>query len=248
MLYNAWPESFKSATGGKYPNTYLCLDTEFTDQSENGMMLEFGFVLVKQGEPTLKTSFVLNWYSVPGIDRHALDYKLGRLAEHVPGWKFTPRFIQRNGQDVDTTLRKVAALLDKWQGRGGLFVAQNGIRADEKVIHHALQARVGRPFSFPENAYMDTGGLYMAEQIWTSTDPEINRYRPAVIPHKSETMKSYFARLTNLRIRNLSWKLQVIIDRYGIDLGKGETSWHTAAFDALCLHHIVKHVGSRISN
>jgi hypothetical protein len=247
MLFHLWPESIRKPLGDKFPSTYLCVDTEFSDNSPNGYLLEFGFAMVRDGEPVMQKSVVLNWYDVPGVSRTQLDYRLGRLSEVVPGWRFTPRYIRRRGRDVDKTLRSIAKLLDGWKQDGGIFVLQNGLRADENVISAAFERRLSRSFSFPDSGYMDTGGLFIAEQVWSSTDPEIAKYRRAVIPQKHETLKSYFNRMTNMRIKNLSWKLGVIVDRYAIDMGKGEQAWHTAGYDALCLHHIVKHVGSRIS-
>jgi hypothetical protein len=241
MLLHSWPANLRAAIGDPVLRDYLCLDTEYIDSSGDGLLLEFGYARVTDGGQTVKQrSVTLNWYAVPGISRTELDYRLGRMADHVPGWKFSSSHVRKEGVDPFAALKGLKKLTDIWASTGGLFVLQNGLKADEFVIRHALARAGHKEFRFPEDRYVDTGGLFLAEQVWSTKDAEIAKYRPSVVPHRSETLRGYFHRLTNLKIKGVSWKLKVIMDTYKIKADAAE-AWHTAGYDALCLHEIVNH-------
>lgn len=228
---------------GSFPDTYLCVDTEYTSNGENGKLLEFGWAAAKNNEVTSNNSVVLNWYSVAGLSKRDLDYDLGRLGERIPGWRFTPAHLREVGGDPQKVLVKIHKWLDAWRLKGSPFVAQNGITADERVLRHAFKQSGMVSFEFPENKYLDTGGLFLAEQIWAAKDPAIAAFRQAVLPQPSETLKDYFKRLRSLRVGGVRWNLDCILTTYNIQIPES-TARHTAAYDALCLHYVMQHVGS----
>jgi len=240
MVLSCWPSSLRKTLGG-FPDTYLCVDTEYTSNGENGLLLEFGYAATAADQVTANKSLVLNWYAVPGISKRDLDYDLGRLADRVPGWQFTPEYLRTVGEEPHAVLQKVRALLDAWLALGKPFVAQNGITADERVLMHAFRKGGLPSFEFPADRYLDTGGLFLAEQVWGSKDPLVTRFRQATLPQTAETLKEYFKRLRSLRIGGVRWNLDCILQTYELSISKLNER-HTAGYDALCLHHVMQHV------
>jgi hypothetical protein len=242
MVLSCWPQRLRQ-TMGNFPDTYLCVDTEYTSNGENGKLLEFGFARVLSNVVEANGKAVLNWYSVPGISKRDLDYDLGRLAARVPGWRFSPDYLRKVGRDPNKALPTIRKFLEAWSARGKPFVAQNGLSADERVLQHAFRSGGLPSFEFPADCYLDTGGLFLAEQIWAAKDPAIAAFRQAVLPQQSETLKSYFKRLRSLRVAGIKWNLDCILRTYEIQIPELDGR-HTAAYDSLCLHYVMQHVGN----
>lgn len=248
MIVNEWSPRFKKQYGGKFPGSYLCFDTEFTGNSQsNDLVLEIGHVIVEDNEVVDHNSFVLNWYKID-VDAGWLDYKLNSMRGIIgPGWRLSPAYLKEKGKDPLDVLRFYHELFDTWKKRDLPFVAQNGVWADEKMIRSNFNRFLNRSFDLPVSNYFDTGVLFKANKIVEPNSPFV-MYKGIVLPVAGETLRDYFIRVAGVKIAGLKWNMSAILDCYklmekhSIDRGK----LHGAAYDAMCVHHIMQHYRSLV--
>jgi hypothetical protein len=139
-------------------------------------------------------------------------------------------------------------LFAAWKKRGLPFVAQNGQTADERLIRGNFNRFINKPFELPPNGYFDTGAIYKATQVWNATEGDAVNYKAMMLPHRTDTLKTYFNRVIHTRIGGVKWSLSVILDHYGL-IEKHhvtEEQKHTAGFDAQCLHWLMEEFRSRV--
>lgn len=249
MIINEWNPRFKKQYGSEFPSSYLCFDTEFTGNSQEAdLVLEIGHVIVENNEVVDHKSFVLNWYKA-GIDAGWLNYKLSHLRGIIgEGWRFSSSFIKEKGHDPIDVLRFYCELFDTWKKRELPFVAQNGIWADERMLRSNFNRYLNRSFDLPASGYFDTGVLFKASRILDPGSP-FGIYKGIVLPAAGETLKDYFIRVAGVKISGLKWNMAAILDFYNLTekhaIDNGQL--HGAAYDAMCVHHIMQHYRSLIA-
>jgi hypothetical protein len=248
MVVNEWSPRFKKQYGGRFPRSYLCFDTEFTGNSQQSdLVMEIGHVIVEDNVVVDHGSFVLNWYAAK-IDAGWLDYKLGSLRSVIgESWRLSPSFVKAKGHDPLSVLRFYHDLFDTWKKRDLPFVAQNGVWADEKMIRSNFNRFLNRNFELPSSGYFDTGVLFKANRVFEPDSP-FKAYKNIVFPVAGESLRDYFIRIAGVKISGLKWNMSAILAFYGltekhaIDVGQ----LHGAAFDAMCVHHIMQHYRSLV--
>lgn len=250
MIVNEWDASFTGKYGHDFPRNYMSFDTEFTGSNEReDLIVEIGHTIVENGLLVDQLNIVLNWYDYPGIKPEWLDYKLNNMRAIVGnGWLLTPDYVKKHGIKPLKALKFYHDLFQSWADRDLFFVAQNGMSADERLLRGNFNRFLNKPFELPANRYFDTGALFKATQIWEAHLGDALNYKAAMMPHRTETLKSYFSRIIGLRVSGVKWSLSLILDYYGL-LQKHnirETQLHSAGFDALCLHWIMEEYRSRI--
>lgn len=250
MIINNWNSDFTAKYNHAFPDSYLCFDTEFTGNDvRNDLILEIGHVMVDKGVVVDKFNIVLNWYSHPDVQANWLDYKLQNMRSVVGSdWKFSPEFLRKEGTNPIQALNFYYKLFETWNKRNLPFVAQNGQNADERILRGNFDRFLRKSFSLPDNNYFDTGGIFKANQVWEATGGDAVNFKGVVLPHRSDTLKTYFNRVINMKISGIKWSLQLIIDHY--DLMKKHnvktSELHTAGFDSMCLHWIMEEYRSKI--
>lgn len=244
MIIDAWPVEFCQKYGYHFPADYVSFDTEFTGNSnDKDLVLEIGHTLVEGGKVKDKLNLILNWYDYPGIDYSWLDYKLKNNQNFVgKGWVLTPDYIKKNGINPLKALSFYQRFFETCDNSGLFFVAQNGITADERILRSNFNRYLNKSFSLPENRYFDTGAIFKANQIYEARLGDAVYYKSVILPHKSESLKSYFKRVIGLRISGLKWSLGLILDHYDLMSKHGvtEEKLHSAGYDSLCLHWIME--------
>ena len=247
MIINAWSDVFKKKYGSTFPENYLCLDTEYTGgSSEKDLVLEIGHAMVSDRKIIDGFSLVLNWYIHPEVSSPWLDYKLNNLRNFMgKDWQLTPDFLKSRGRDPIESLRFYYKLFCTWGDSGGMFVGQNGLTADERMISGAFQRFLGKSWKFPENQYLDTGAIFKATEIAKRQD--LSHLHDIVLPHRSESPKEYSRRICSLRLSGLSWKLDKIIETYPVSSAMEKAARHTAGYDAELLHHVMESYRSEIT-
>jgi len=246
VIVNEWSPRFKKQYGGRFPQSYLCFDTEFTGNSQQSdLVMEIGHVIVENNVVVDQGSFVLNWYAAD-IDAGWLDYKLSSLRSVIgASWRLNASLVKEKGHDPLRVLRFYHDLFDAWKKRGLPFVAQNGVWADEKMIRSNFKRFLNKNFELPSSGYFDTGVLFKANRVWEPDSP-FKAYKNIVFPVAGESLRDYFIRIAGVRISGLKWNMSAILDFYkltekhAIDVGQ----LHGAAFDAMCVHHIMQHYRS----
>lgn len=243
MIIAAWPAGFREKFGGVFPPNYLCIDTEFTGRNErDDLVLEIAHVLVVDGTVQDQCCFVLNWYEHMQIQPQWLDYKLAQMRKVVgASWRLSSDVV-RNGASPLEVLRFYSDLLQTWQARQFPFVAQNGINADEPMLRANFRRFLQRDFSFPADAYFDTGAIYKADCLWRATSGNFANYSKIVIPQDYENLRGYCKRICALNVPALRWSLGAIVEQLGLAkkhaLNLAEK--HAASFDAKCLYLIME--------
>jgi hypothetical protein len=249
VIINEWTSSFTDKYGHHFPSNYLCFDTEFTGSNErDDLIMEIGHVLVEDGRIVDKLNVVINWYDHPEVQHSWLDYKLNNMRHIVgSGWKLLPDYVKKNGMPPSKALKFYYKLFKAWENRDLFFVAQNGLVADERMLRGNFNRFINKPFKIPDNRYFDTGAIFKATQVWNATGDAIN-YKSAVLPTRSETLKSYFGRVCGARIPGIKWSLGLILEHYGLKEKHhvNEEDLHSAGYDAMCLHWIMEEYRSRI--
>lgn len=244
MIINDWDSGFTSKYGNEFPGSYLCLDTEYTGgDNRNDLIVEIGHTMVENGKPVDERNLILNWYGYPGISEDWLNYKLNTMRSIVgPGWRLTPDVVKREGIDPIKALRFYDKLFSVWRTRDLPFVAQNGQNADERIIRGNFNRFLNKDFTFPDNAYFDTGAIYKANKVWQALTGDLANFRSVMLPMRSDTLKSYFNRVINARIPGLKWSLSLIVDEFGLiqKHAVNANDFHSAGFDSLCLHWIME--------
>lgn len=249
MIVNEWNSQFTAKYGHNFPDSYMCFDTEFTGSNErDDLIMEIGHVLVEGGKVIDKLNLVINWYGHPEIQDTWLDYKLNNMRHIVgPGWKLMPDYVRKHGLPPAKALKFYQKLFQTWADRDLFFVAQNGQRADEKLLRGNFNRFINKPFKLPDNRYLDTGAIFKATQVWNAVGDAVN-YKAAMLPSRSETLKEYFARVCGARIAGVKWSLDLILETYNLKekYHVREEDLHSAGYDAMCLHWIMEEYRSRI--
>lgn len=244
MIINDWDPTFTAKYGHVFPESYLCIDTEYTgSDNRNDLIVEIGHTMVENGKVVDERNLILNWYGYPGITNDWFTYKLNTIRSVVgSGWRLTPEVVKREGIDPIKALKFYDKLFSVWRERELPFVAQNGQNADERIIRGNFNRFLSRDFSLPENAYFDTGAIYKANKVWQALTGDITNFRSVMLPVRSDTLKSYFSRVINARIPGLKWSLSLIVGEYGLmeKHAVDQNDFHSAGFDSLCLHWIME--------
>jgi hypothetical protein len=250
VIINDWDPAFTSKYGHQFPDSYLCFDTEFTGSDErNDLIVEIGHTMVENGKVVDKLNLVLNWYAHPDIQDTWLTYKLNNMRSIVgPNWRLTPEVVAKEGMDPLQALRFYQKLFAVWKKRDLPFVAQNGQTADERLLRGNFDRFLHKSFELPPNGYFDTGGIFKATQIWEATDGNLANFRVVMMPHRTDTLKSYFHRVIHTRIAGVKWSLPAILEHYNlIEKHNADMSQHhNAGFDSMCLHWIMEEYRSHI--
>jgi hypothetical protein len=250
MIVNEWDKVFTAKYGHHFPCDYMTFDTEFTGSNErDDLIMEVGHAMVEGGVVVDKLSVILNWYGHPGVTDTWLNYKLNNMRYIVgPGWRLTPDVVQAEGISPIKALKFYHQLFDAWGNRGLPFVAQNGQTADERMLRGNFNRYINKPFELPPNGYFDTGAIYKATQIWNATEGEAMNFKLSMMPHRTDTLKTYFNRVIHTRVSGVKWGLDLILDHYGLIEKHSVTpeQMHSAGFDAMCLHWIMEEFRSRV--
>ena len=250
MIINEWDSGFTSRYGHVFPESYMTFDTEFTGNNEHeDVIVEIGHTIVEDGKLVDKLNIVLNWYAHPDIKKEWLDYKLNTMRSIVgPGWTLMPEKV-KEGIDPIKGLRFYEKLFRTWDKRELPFVAQNGQAADERLIRGNFNRFLNKPFVLPQDRYFDTGAIFKASAIWDAVLGDAVNFKVAMLPHRTETLKQYFNRVIYTRVKGVKWSLSQIMEDYGLTEKHAvdKEEFHTAGFDAMCLHWIMEEYRNRIT-
>lgn len=250
MIINEWGPEFSEQFGHHFPETYMCIDTEFAgSDAAADLIVAISHAIIDNGREVDSQTLVLDWTSHPGVDKDRLRHKLATAAKHVPNWRYTWEYIRDHGMDPVKALNFYAELFAVWRKRDLAFALHNGITADERMLRGNFSRFLSRSFEFPGNAYFDTGAIYKATQIVQSTSPDIAMYRMTAYPLAGDTLKTYFQRVIHTPIRSVLWSLSHAVASYKL-LERNHVDGsmlHTADFDRQCVHWLMEEFRSRIS-
>jgi DNA polymerase III epsilon subunit-like protein len=251
MIINHWHSQFTAQYGHLFPTTYLVLDIETSgNKKEEDVVVELGHVIVKDCLIADKLNVVLNWYKHAAMSAATLDAKLFRMRDIIgSAWKLLPSKLHTEGIDPIAGLNFYYDLLHTWIEAKLPFVAQNGLATEERILNATFKRFLGKPFSFPDNLYFDTGALFKATYVYEAKDSSLAPYRNIVLPSKTESLKDYCKRIIYAKTGNVSWSVAKMLNYYGLfeKHAIDSDTLHCAMHDCLCLVYIMEEFRSRIT-
>ena len=136
MIINEWGASFTKKYGHIFPDTYLCIDTEYTGGNEReDLIVEIGHVMVQDGNVIDRMNVVLDWTTHEDISSAFLRYKLDNIRSHMGSdWRITWEVMQEEGVSPVKAFRFYDKLFSTWQARDLPYVAHNGRSAEERML------------------------------------------------------------------------------------------------------------------
>ena len=250
MIINEWGSSFTKKYGHIFPDTYLCIDTEYTGGNEReDLIVEIGHVMVQDGNVIDRMNVVLDWTTHEDISSAFLRYKLDNIRSHMGSdWRITWEVMQEEGVSPVKAFRFYDKLFSTWQARDLPYVAHNGRSAEERMLRGNFNRFINKPFVMQANQLWDTGAIFKATQLFESSSEAQASHRWKAIPDSSDSLKSYFDRVIGARIKGLRWNLKYCLEHYSL-MGKLEDThrFHQADYDAYCSHLLMQEYKSRIT-
>ena len=115
MIVNEWEPYFTENYGHQFPDTYLCIDTEYTGGNEReDLITEIGHVMVQNNVVVDRMNIVLNWFSYKEISVSlcAVTRTDGSVV-HIRGFKYQLLVIcgtsvRYDGTSTSETVRSIA--------------------------------------------------------------------------------------------------------------------------------------------
>ena len=243
MIVNEWEPHFTARYGHTFPDTYLCLDTEYTGGDERtDFVMEIGHVMVKDRRVVDQLNVVLDWSAHSGVDVELLKYKLNHI-KSVMGrnWRITWDVMKDEGIAPFKALKFYRQFFKKWDSRNLPYVAHNGRVAEERMLRGAFNRYLNRSFVIGDNQLWDTGAIFKATALLESTNSEHMSQRWKCFPQRTDSMKEYFNRVLSVRARGLYWKLKLCLEHYDLTEKLNHNHrYHQAVHDAYCSHLLMQ--------
>lgn len=249
MIVNEWEPHFKEKYGYRFPDTYLCIDTEYTGGDERqDLIVEIGHVMVQNNVVVDRMNIVLNWFSYKDISREFVQYKLDNIRAIMgKDWRVTRDVMQSEGIYPLKAFRFYYELFKTWHERELPLVAHNGRKAEERMLRGNFNRFINKPFFMHQNELWDTGALFKATKLFESQDILHSSVKYLSIPERSDTLKSYFERVLNCRAKGLHWNLKHCLTHYNLlDKLGDEHKFHRAEDDAYCSHLLMQEYSSQV--
>ena len=249
MIINEWEPSFAKNHGHIFPDTYLCIDAEYTGGDERqDLIVELGHVMVQNNQIIDRMNVVLDWSSHKEISEDFVRYKLDNIQSHMGSdWRVTWDVMRSEGMSPVRAFRFYYRLFKTWHSRELPFVAHNGRKAEERMLRGNFNRFINKPFFIHQNQLWDTGALFKATHLHASQDVSHDGVRWKSLPKRSDSLKSYFERVLNCRAKGLYWNLKHCLQHYDLlsELGD-EHRFHRAEDDAYCSHLLMQKYGSQV--
>jgi DNA polymerase III epsilon subunit-like protein len=240
VIANYWPPAFRTRYGGGWPSNYLAFDTETTGFSPtNDLIVEWGHVLVQNGEVVDRLGLVIDWTGYPGLPPDVLEHALERVARDMAArglpYHMTVDRMKAEGMKAAKALPWIRDYLVALQAKDMLFVAHNGIFDERMLTGNFKTHRVAEAFSFGADGLFDTDAVVKASRC-------MDDFR--MVPKVTDTLRSYFNRVKGIRkpgvTSNMGYCYQEYeFFRYGIE----PEAMHGAETDAYCVHLLMKALG-----
>jgi len=243
MIVNEWEPYFTARYGHIFPDTYLCLDTEYTGGDERtDFVMEIGHVMVEDRCVVDQLNVVLDWSVHPGVDSKLLRYKLNHIKSIMgQDWRITWDVMKEEGIAPSKALRFYRKFFTAWDVRDLPYVAHNGRVAEERMLRGTFNRYLDRSFVIGDNQLWDTGAIFKATTLLESLDAAHNTHRWKCYPQQSDSMKDYFNRVLSVRARGIRWKLKLCLEHYGIcNKLQKDHRYHQAMYDAYCSYLLME--------
>ena len=243
MIVNEWEPYFTAHYGHVFPDTYLCLDTEYTGGDERtDFVMEIGHVMVEDRQVVDQLNVVLDWSVHPGVDIELLRHKLNNIKSIMGNdWRITWKVMKEEGIAPSKALRFYYKFFQAWNKRDLPYVAHNGRVAEERMLRGVFNRYFNRSFVIGDNQLWDTGAIFKATALAESLDLSHDKHRWSCYPKHSDSMKDYFNRVLGVRAKGIRWKLKLCLEHYDLlDQLQDNHRYHQAVYDAYCSYLLME--------
>lgn len=253
MVINHWKPQFTKQYGHHWPDTYMCIDTEYTGgNDQKDVICEIGHTIVERGQVVDQLSIILNWLDHPIVPRQWLLQSLGRIHGQMgSAWRITPEVMSSEGMQPEKALKFYYTLMKTWRQRGLPFVAHNGFHADERMLRGHFEGFLQKRFRFGDNGngLIDTGAIFKATQALACDNPNLNTKLAVWLPQPADTLETYFRRVVNYPAKGIYWKLWKCIEHFGLDVKYKlkEEDCHGALHDSYLTHLLMEEYRSKVT-
>lgn len=235
MIASTWPDWFMSLHRQAFEGTYCAFDLETSGyMRDKDVITEIAHVLVEDGKVTDKLSLIIDWTDHQVIPDHWLYNRLEdlkrRMAANGRVSRITYERMKREGIKPAEALPFYRDFFETLKKRGVHCLAHNGYAWDEQMLESNFAGfEVVNDFNFGDNGLIDTDYLERANQIPT---------HPRTKPWPGDTLRSYYKRLSGLRLAGLKSNLDDhCLSRYKFcEHGIKTEDMHQALTDSFCLH------------
>ena len=229
-----------------FPNDYLVIDVETTGVRfhkdgrnarhwDGDFITELGYCYVKDGVSTGHETLVLNWASVPKVNRQALNERMEttrRQMEFKDGkptgrtYHMSLKRMEEEGADPIEVLQSFAEILQFARESGNFFVAHNGYHFDGTMFENHFDYWCKSDFKFGDNEMFDTGMVEKGS-------------RSAMVPWLNDSVRSWSNRTYAVWLKGVHWALDRacvprynLAELYNLDMSQA----HGAGFDCYVTH------------
>lgn len=238
MIINHWPSDFRSLYGGVWPRDYFVIDVETTGLDiNNDLIVEFGHCLVKNGEVVDRLTVIVDWTKQQGEIADAIEGKLANVTNSMAkaGLQFHIDFerMKKEGRPPSEVFPFYSKMLNTMLDKGVPIVGHNIYNFDEPILINNLRTYDFPKVNFHDNCILDTNGIERANGLGPT---------PITVPRRNDTLRSYFMRLSTLRVKGLKSNLgDHCFTKYGFDKhGVNKSQMHNASIDAFCVHILME--------
>lgn len=219
--------------GGEFPANWLVYDCETSGFSpEKDVIVEWGHVLVRNGEVVDRNSVVINWFLQNVVPHDYILRKLRYVAQamlvEARPWRITEEVMREEGVAPSVVLPWIYDLLATAKAHGLMFVSHGGFHFDNRMLKAHFEKDLQQEFIFDETKVIDTGAIVKASQI-AEDDPR-------VLPKYGELLLDYCKRVHYMKTTSVYWNLKHCMQLYGLDTGIDMNALHTAGEDAYATH------------
>ncbi len=255
MIINHWGPKFTKLYGHIFPESYLCIDTEYCGHNpDKDLVVEIGHVLVEDRQVVDQLSIVLDWSNHSVVPDYWVRTALRRIEmqmrEAGKQWRLTYEVMRDEGIKPEKALDFYFNLITTILARGLPLVAHNGFYADLKMLQGNFSGFLGKQLEVNDNQLFDTGAIEKASQCIESHDPAIRKQAHVWVPKAGESLGSYFRRVVSARAKGVFWNTEACAKKYDLfrKYSLDPSNHHTAAFDALLVHYLMEEFRSRITH
>lgn len=238
MIVKHWPVAFTAGYGHELPRTYCCFDLETSGFDRKcDVILEFGHVLVVDGEIVDELSVLLDWRGHHIVSESWLRQRIADLrqklsdkgvAHHLP-WER----LCAEGINPEKAMGFYRDFFAKLKDQGTPVVGHNVYRFDEPFLEANLVGfQMCDEFRFGDWQLWDTMSLEAA----TVAGPANDR----AIPRPGQTLRDWMTKASYIKAEtNLT---RTLVKRYNLvaKYGLNTLDSHSACYDARLCHYLMQ--------
>lgn len=244
-IVNFWPAWFRSLFGGKWPDTYCCMDLETTGYSfDRDVITEYGHCLVEDGVVKDRLSLIIDWTDHNVIPMHWLTERVSSLQRQMDmAGRVCHTSIEKmrtEGMKPKPALEFIRDFLGTIADKSIPFVLHGGMFDEKMLSGNFIGFEIAKGFSFGDNGWIDTEGVAKASQI-----PDNARCHP----RRNDTLREYWHRVKYTRVNGIKSNMdEYCFERYklGERYGIRRDDLHQAEVDSYCCHLLMQEFAKEI--